>query len=123
MRSNARHLTDSELIAFVDHELPPARQEEADTHLAACSECRARRTGIDRAAADAALACQAEDAQPPHPLDSRTRLQARMRSTAADGDVSWGFQLFSRAVRTPRWLQAGVALAMIVLLVRAAPFG
>jgi hypothetical protein len=123
MRANSRHLTDRELLAFIDRELPTRRHAHADAHLACCAECRARRDQIDGAIQGAAIACE-RDAQPAaDAIDARVRLKARIRSTAAVSDASWTFRLLSSATRTPRWLRGAAIFAAVVLLVRAAPFG
>jgi hypothetical protein len=123
MRTNSRHLTDSDLLRFIDRQLSPTRQASADAHLGQCADCRARRELIDQAGEGAAAVYRLDWASPPGDRDhARARLQARIRTTAAEWDASWGFLLLSSAMRTPRWLRAGAAVAAVVLLVRAVPF-
>ena len=122
MRTATRHLTDSELLLFIDRQLSPNRHADADSHLVHCTGCRTRRAQFERTTEDVAAAWRAEGlVRAAGDYGMRARLLRRMRAADAEWDASWRFLLRSSAARTPRWLRAGAAVAAMVLLVRIMP--
>jgi len=47
MPDGSQHLSDEELLQFIDHELPAGRAERLREHVAACPKCRARQASIE----------------------------------------------------------------------------
>jgi putative zinc finger protein len=47
MPDGSQHLSDEEILQFIDHELPASRAEQLREHVAACPKCRQRRASIE----------------------------------------------------------------------------
>jgi hypothetical protein len=100
-----KHLTDEQLSAQLDRQLPAKAAEAADRHLAECAECRERLAAL--AGADASLA-RALDHDPGEAYFGTfaERVQARL----AAGAVATSAPDPARAVRA-RWWNSPRALA------------
>lgn len=86
-----RHLSDEELLLFADGELPSRRANQARRHLAACWECRARSSDLERTIADFVRAHHFSlDSQLPPVAGPRAQLKARLaESTAVPTRKGW----------------------------------
>ena len=111
MSSTNSHLSDQELLLAADGELPPARAEEAASHLAECWTCRVRKGEIEESIRDFVHAYRGNlDPLLPSPAGPRALLKAQLAEMTA-APQSW------RA----RWSQfdtlryAGAALFLTVL--------
>lgn len=47
MSNVSQHLSDEEILQFIDHELPADRAKRLREHMAACPKCRARQASIE----------------------------------------------------------------------------
>jgi hypothetical protein len=47
MPDGSQHLSDEEILQFIDHELPAGHAERLREHVAACPKCRERRASIE----------------------------------------------------------------------------
>jgi hypothetical protein len=91
MQSGDIHLTDQELLLAADGELPARRAAQVRAHLAACWDCRARMTEVERTIAEFARTHrQSLDPQLPPVAGSRALLRAQLAELTAKSRVdSW----------------------------------
>jgi hypothetical protein len=95
MNGEYGHLSDENLLLFADGEMSSRRSAEAEAHLAACWECRARRKRLEETVADfVEIHHQALDPRLPPSAGPRALLKARLAESAAQSDRhSWLQQL------------------------------
>jgi len=114
MQHQDSHLTDQDLLLAVDGELPHAREEQVQVHLAACWTCRNRKQEIEGAIGEFVRFHQHTfDAQIPPAAGPRALLRAQIADLAVtqDSDQAWW--------RTNWWRMAAAAsiVALAVLTV------
>lgn len=104
------HLSDQELLMAVDGELPAREAERAESHLAACWACRARKQDVERTITEFIRFQRSSfDAQASSPAGPRALLRARLHEQAAAGVGSGFFSFFG-----PR--RAWAVLAAVLVL-------
>ncbi len=85
MRHFETHLNDEELLLTIDGELPDARVEEVEDHLAACWDCRARKQSLEKTISSLIEARHAEfDSQVQTGPGVRALLKANLAQIAAE---------------------------------------
>ena len=84
MRRANQHLTDQELLAELDEELPMGQRASAQAHLGHCLDCQARRGRMARAAGDYSALYRSGLAEPAAVQDqARERLRGDWRISDA----------------------------------------
>ncbi|HEY0264155.1 MAG TPA: anti-sigma factor [Granulicella sp.] len=102
MAAGRRHLTDEDLLQFLDGECAAGEAERVREHLDACVECRARRQDFERAGAifdEIQSAVQREARQPG--LETRSVLRERLAADAPaprKGLFSWATYRYAAVV-------------------------
>ena len=106
------HPSREELLLAVEGELPAARAQRVQEHLAACWTCRARKLEIDEAIASF-IRLRERDLDPllPPPTAARALLRAHLAQAATAGENGWRWRL--------RLGMAAAVLAMLVVCVLA----
>ena len=121
MPSNASHLSDANLILFLDGELRSSDLESVQKHLAACWACRARLRTFNDAIADFLEAYRGNDAQLPPPTGSRALLQVRLTQAAAADSNGRRFRWpLSTRSRTYTALACLCGIAMVAAVIHYA---
>ncbi len=88
MRNKHAHLSDEELLLFIDRELSSRREARAREHLAQCPPCCNRRNEIENTLAEAANIHEDRlNSLEQLPIDSHFQLRARMAETAIRTDA------------------------------------
>ena len=79
MQNDKAHLSDSELLEFLDGEVSRQNGARVQTHLAACWRCRSRQASLEGTLADFIHAHHSSDESLPSHDDSIERFRARFR--------------------------------------------
>ena len=108
MFSSNRHLTDREILEFLDREFPEIRLAAFDRHLAECETCRRRHAAIASTAAASSVHYRATTSSDRFTAQSRARLEVALTREAAAPARSW-------LALTP-----AVAMAAVVVLAATA---
>jgi hypothetical protein len=113
MPENKTHLSDEELLLFIDRELPARRQSLAGAHLAECTLCRARRTELEGTLAQVADLYQGSVSAPPTSgFASRALLKDRIADTVAERNRRWTSRIFLHPA-SRQFVCAGIALLIV----------
>lgn len=105
MQREEFHLSDRDLLQSADGEASPRDARRIQSHLAACSACRARLRSLENAAADfARVRRQFLDAQLPPAGPARAILKAQLAAIAGQSSS-----------RSKSWMLAAASLAAIGL--------
>jgi hypothetical protein len=119
MRCHDTHLSDEELVLATDGELSPRHLSEANEHLAACWDCRARRARLEGTILNFAEARHAAlDPQVPPEAARRALLKAHLSQLVAESRPGFASRL-GAVLPAPR-LAALAATTALVLLFGAA---
>jgi hypothetical protein len=120
MLSEGMHLSDQELLAAADGELPARRAAEIHAHLAACWDCRARMAEIEGTITDFARAHrQTLDPQLPSIDGPRALLRAQLAELASKppvGSWRWLFQ-FNLMVRAAALVGGALVVFLAVAMI------
>jgi hypothetical protein len=120
MLSEDMHLSDQELLAAADGELPARRAAEIHAHLAACWDCRARMAEIEGTITDFARAHrQTLDPQLPSIDGPRALLRAQLAELASKppvGSWRWLFQ-FNLMVRAAALVGGALVVFLAVAMI------
>ncbi|MFN2199357.1 MAG: anti-sigma factor family protein [Anaerolineales bacterium] len=112
------HLDQATLQAYMDAELPPAEQAEADRHLQGCPECRAQLADFRQQAAALShtLGVLDPDAaqNPISPQSAFLRLQHRISTQPKEQITMW--QKLSRRSLRPAWIILTVLVVFSALM-------
>jgi hypothetical protein len=114
MRTKRSHLSDEEILLFIDRELPSWRYGRARFHLAECQSCNTRRTELEGTLSD--FSRIHEDTV--GPLDSnlfrsRYLLKARIAETALRSNFGWASRLLRVGSMSWQLACAGIALVIV----------
>lgn len=116
-----KHLSDEQLGARLDGELPAKQAEEADRHLAACAECRERLAALT--GADAALARALDHDPGPRYFETfADRVQARIAAGTAPARAEAAPSRGGWWARPAALAWAGTAAALVVVAALAWQF-
>jgi hypothetical protein len=122
MRQTLTHLSDEELLLVADREAAPRQLAKARTHLAQCSECRTRLTGLEGTLAGFISLHEATiPSQPSLGADSRAKLRLRLSEASRPASATTSrFSVspssasrFSALVMPRQWASACIALLMV----------
>ena len=114
MRTKRSHLSDEEILLFVDRELPSRSQLRAGSHLAECPSCSRRRTELEGALAD--FSCVHEEivgSLDSELFRSRSLLKARIAESASRSNHGWVFRLLGVGSMSRQVAWAGIALMIV----------
>ena len=112
MRNDETHLSDAELVQFIDGELDASTASRVEEHQVACWQCRARRAELERAISDYVQIHQKVVRKIPPMEESRTHLVARLVELAsAEATRKPG-----PAARLGRLAYGGAALCLIAAI-------
>ncbi len=104
------HLSDEEILLFIDRELPSRRHLRAGAHLAECRSCGSRRMELERALSEfSRIHEETADSLDATVSRSRSLLKARM---AAD-NRGWGNRLLQAGSLSWQLACAGMALIIV----------
>ncbi len=113
MQASSRHLSDEEILQFIDRELPPRRQLSAGAHLGECSSCRSRRAEFEGTLAQFSdIYEHTINSQRQTSLQSRSMLKDRIAESVARGHRAWPPRIFLNAI-SRQLICAGVALLIV----------
>jgi hypothetical protein len=110
MFKKADHLTDQQLIRFIDAEMPSNVLDQWQKHLVACTDCRLRRESLEHAAAE--FASVSSHTQSTDKL--RARLKTNLAATRRSAPLSLR-QRFSIAISEHLWAYVYTGLAVAAL--------
>jgi hypothetical protein len=121
MSSKNSHLSDQELLLAADGELPPARAEEAASHLAECWTCRVRKGEIDESIRDFVHAYRGSlDPLLPSPAGPRALLKAQLAEmTKQPAPRRWRIRWPHTAIL--RYAGAAIFVTLLAVLVYFRP--
>lgn len=113
MIAQTNHLSDEDILKFIDGEIEESRIEAVEHHLAICSGCRARQSHMRVTLAEAGeVLSKTYSRQPSSEIDSQLLLRARL--SALDGDrQSWLKRL--RQTIAPARIMAYASLLIVML--------
>jgi hypothetical protein len=95
MRTKCSHLSDEEIILFIDRELPSRRHVRARYHLAECQSCSGRRAELEGALTDfSRIHEETVSSMDSNVFRSRSLLKARMAENASRNHRGWAYGLF-----------------------------
>jgi hypothetical protein len=114
MRTKRSHLSDEEILLFLDRELPSRRHGRARFHLAECQSCNQRRTELEGTLSDFSHIHE----ETIRPLDSnlfrsRSLLKARIADSALRSNRGWASRLLR--VGSMWWQLACAGIALVIV--------
>lgn len=115
MFTRTGHLTDKELIRFIDGEMPGGTAHRIRQHLVTCADCHSRKEQLERAASEFADIHRAIIAsRVPSASESRTMLKAKLAAARQSTPPSLR-ERFAMATAAHPWgcLFAGIAIAAL----------
>ena len=119
MRRANQHLTDQELLAQLDEELPMGQRASAQAHLEQCLDCQARRGRMARAAGDYSALYRSDLAEPAAVQDqARERLRGELEEIGRTPPGWFGATLGFGSLTMPRWALVGAALMATAWLIQ-----
>ena len=99
MQERSRHLSDEEILQFIDRELPSRRQLRVGAHLAECPSCRSRRAEFEGTSAEFSDIYESTiNSQHQTSLDSRSMLKDRITESVARGHRGWPSRIFLHVI-------------------------
>jgi hypothetical protein len=116
MVSEYAHVSDEELVQFVDGELAPGIASRVESHLAGCWDCRSRMRQLEATIADFVdVHHHSLDPQLPSREGPRAMLRARMAQQMATAGHSSRLQRLRRAFAGRRLIYVGAMILLVVL--------
>jgi hypothetical protein len=114
MRTKRSHLSDEEILLFIDRELPSRRGVRARFHLDECQSCCSRKKELEDTISELSRIHE----ETVNPLDSnllrsRSLLKARIAETALRGNRGWASRLLRRGSMSRQVACAGIALIIV----------
>ena len=114
MRTKRSHLSDEEILQFIDRELPSRRRVRARYHLAECQSCTRRRTELEDASRDfSRIHEETARSLDSNSFRSRSLLKARIAESALRGNRVWASRLFRVGSLSRQLACAGIALMIV----------
>jgi hypothetical protein len=114
MRTKRSHLSDEEILLFIDRELPSRRHVRARFHLAECQSCNRRRTELEGTLSEFSRIHEQTYSSPgPNLFRSRSLLKARIAETALPGNRRRASRLFRLGSLSRQAACAGIALVIV----------
>jgi hypothetical protein len=122
MKYEDKHLSDQELLLYVDGEQPGRDQQRVSSHLEACWKCRARSRELENAMADYVQVHETEfDQHLPPIAGPRALLKARIEEFSASQPNRWFSEI--QLLHFFGWALAAGACAIALFSFPAAHFG
>jgi hypothetical protein len=114
LRTKRSHLSDEEILLFIDRELPARRHGRARAHLAECQACNKRRTELETTLSDFSR-IREETVSPldSNLLRSRSLLKARIAETALRSNHGSVSRLLRVGSMSWQLACAGIALVIV----------
>jgi hypothetical protein len=114
MRTKRSHLSDQEILLFIDRELPSRRHVRARFHLAECQSCNRRRTELEGTSSDFSRIHEETVSSPDSNLfRSRALLRARIAETALRSNRGRALRLLR--VGSLWWQLACAGIALVIV--------
>ncbi len=114
MRTKRSHLSDEEILLFIDRELPSRRHVRARFHLAECESCTRRRTELEGTLSDfSRIHEQTVSSLDSNLFRSRSLLKARLAETALPSNREWAFRLLRVGSLSRQLACAAIALIIV----------
>jgi hypothetical protein len=114
MRTKRSHLSDEEILLFIDRELSWRRQGRVRFHLGECPSCSRRRTELDGASADfSQIHEESVSSLDSNVFRSRSLLKARIAESTSRGHRGWASGLLGVGSMSRQFACAGIALVIV----------
>lgn len=114
MRTKRSHLSDEEILLFIDRELPSHRHVRARDHLGECPLCSGRRTELEEASTDfSGIHEETVGSLDSHVFRARSLLKARIGESASRSQRGWTSRLLRMESMSRQLACAGVALIIV----------
>jgi hypothetical protein len=114
MRTKRSHLSDEEILLFIDRELPSRRHVRARVHLAECPLCSGRRTELEAALTDfSGIHEESASSLKSNVFRSRSLLKARIAERAPRIQLGWASRLLRVDSISRQLACAGIALMIV----------
>jgi hypothetical protein len=114
MRTKRSHLSDEEILLFIDRELPSRRQVRARYHLGACQSCSGRRAELEGAITDfSRIHEETASALDSNVFRSRSLLKARIAESASRSNRRSASGLLHVGSMSRQLACAGIALMIV----------
>jgi hypothetical protein len=114
MRTKRSHLSDEEILLFIDRELPARRHARARLHLAECQSCNQRRSELEGTLSDfARIHEQTVSSRDSNLFRSRSLLKARMADAALRNNRGWASRVLPAGSLSRQLACAGIALVIV----------
>jgi hypothetical protein len=114
MRTNRSHLSDEEILLFIDRELPSGHRVRARDHLGECPWCSGRRTELEEASTDfSRIHEEGVSSLDSHVFRTRSSLRARIREGASRSQRGWTSRLLGLDSVSRQLACAGIALMIV----------
>jgi hypothetical protein len=113
MRTKRSHLSDEEILLFIDRELPSQRRVRARFHLAECQSCSRRREELESTLSDfSRIHEETVSSLDSNLFRSRSLLKARIAETALRSHRGWASRL---QVGSLSWQLACAGIALVIV--------
>jgi hypothetical protein len=113
MRKKHAHLSDEEILLFIDRELPSRRRFSVSEHLAECQSCGSRRAELEGTLADFSNIYEDTiSSQHAVSVHSRSMLKDRIAESASRSNQGWPSRVFLNVV-SRQLVCAGIALLIV----------
>lgn len=113
MRSDNRHVSDEDLLAYLDGELSRWRRTVVKSHLTACWGCRSRAGEMQSAIGTFVQLHKMADKHVPSAAGPRASLKAKLAALADTPQISWT-ESVRLAFAAKRWFYITASLLVIV---------
>jgi hypothetical protein len=114
MRTKRSHLSDEEILLFIDRELPSRHQVRARYHLAECQSCSRRRHELEGTLSDfTRIHEQTVSSRDANLLRSRSLLKARIAEIALRSNGGWAARLPGVGPMSRQLACAAIALTIV----------
>lgn len=114
MRTKRSHLSDEDILLFIDRELPSRRQVRARHHLGECPSCSRRRAELEGALTDFSRIHEANvSSLDSNVFRSRSLLKAQIAESASRSHRGWASGLLGVGSMSRQLACAGIALMIV----------
>jgi hypothetical protein len=114
MRTKRSHLSDEEILLFIDRELSSRRQLRARIHLGQCQSCSGRRAELEAASTGfSRVHEETANSLDSNVFRSRSLLKARIAESTSRSNRGWAFHLLPVDSVSRQFACAGIALMIV----------